>query len=358
MSNGSPGASPVSVPLYPQYIAGTGYKVGIYVGFAADSFRPYEFDTGGIGFWSGYSPQWWPKSSQAQPAVQNHYASGTTYNGVAVPATVYFADPSQTRAALQGQATVAQILTATGHKAADWQETIDAGGAPLFKAFYGDFGASMLAKQGLKSVLLQLSDGPGNGFAVTLGDFPPQNQAGTGSLQIGLTEQDVAGAANRIPLTAQAEGPFAQGVLSIDGTTINQGGGPGGGAAEPPPVNVLFDSGAPVTHIWTGPHLPADALLPYAAGGKVDAKGKGTLAPGHRLTLASGGVTILDFVTGTVAGQNEVVFSPAAASPGNPGNAEGYVNTGIQPFFGRTITFYPGTGTDGFIALSPPVAGG
>jgi hypothetical protein len=346
MPNNPSSPTPVTVPLYPQLLsAGVGFKVGINLGFSSNSYRLYAFDTGGNGFWSGYGP-WWPQTSQTSPTANISYVDGVRYEAIVVTATVYFADASGSQAATQASAQVAQIQTATGPGLGNWQEDINNNQAPVGGTYFGNFGAAMGTNVKVPGVLSQMPGGLNNGFCVTLGSYPEdQSDSLQGSLQIGLSASDIDGATNVIPLTPGAMELIPVGVLSIADTVINTTATPpGGGAPTPQPVHVLLDTGNPTTHITTGTVIPQDTLANLA--GPVDTNGFGTLPAGLRLKLSSGDVTIMEFTTGLTPGKNLVTFSPGAA--GGPGA----VNTGLQPFFGNRVMFYPDS-ENAFISISP-----
>lgn len=372
--------APVTVPLHPVFVPGTGFKLGIQAGFTPDpaDLRLYEFDTGGPGLWAAYSPsaeggaQWWPASQPVPPGtpVSIAYASGNRYQAVPVTTSLYLAGAAPGEVAASLTATVAQIRSAGGSKLKSWQQELESGTAPLYGNFYGDFGADLDTHpmpgyaEGLRSVLLQMPDGRGNGFVVEVGAYPAQPGAPVAaSLQVGLSAADLSGAVGVLPLAQGEKGLTAQGVLYLDGTPVNAPapGAPAGSAA-PQPTAVLFDTGAPSTHVWTGTVVSQETLL-QVSGATADPHGKGTLPPGIALRLVYGDVTILDFTTGAETGKNLVTFSPAKSNPADPqpqgGGAEpqGYVNTGLNAFFGNRLLFYPGGGS-GFISISPAAAGG
>lgn len=356
-------AAPVTVPLQPIFVQETGWKIGITVGFEASpqGWKLFEFDTGGPGFWAGYGSDWWPAFQPIPPEqeLQIKYASGNEYNGIVGTAPLYFAGAPGT-VAMTTTATVARIVHGKV-KGSNWQKDINHNQPPLYSNFYGDFGADLNRYppgpgpgHHVISVLLQVA----NGFVVEIGPYPSSpTQPPTGQLQIGLTEEDISGAANVLPLATGEKGLSATGVLRIGGQAINLPAG-GGGSSGPQPCAVLFDSGAPSTHVWTGTVIPQSALAGLP-GVTVDGNGKGTLPAGLDLELVYDGITIMSFTTGTQTGKNLVTFSPAhtdASSSGpNAGGGEpaGYVNTGLVPFFGNRITFYP-DGGNGFIALAHP----
>jgi hypothetical protein len=356
-------AQPTTVPLHPIFVEGTGWKIGITIGFEASpqGWKLFEFDTGGPGFWAGYSSDWWPTFQPIPPEeqLQIKYASGNEYTGIPGRTPLYFTGAPGT-VAMTATATVARIVHGKV-KGVNWQNDINNNRPPLYSNFYGDFGADLNSYppgpgpgHHVISVLLQVA----NGFIVEIGPYPSSpTQPPTGQLQIGLTEEEISGMATVLPLSTGEKGLSATGVLRIGGRAINLPAG-GGGSSDPQPCAVLFDSGAPSTHIWTGTVIPQSALAGLA-GVTVDGNGKGTLPSGLKLELVYDGITIMSFTTGTQTGKNLVTFSPAHtdASSSGPnaggGDPPGYVNTGLVPFFGNRITFYP-NGGNGFIALAQP----
>jgi len=329
--------APFTVPLTLCSLpTGGGYKLGIKVAFnflpLYMTWRLFELDTGGTGFWSAYNSGWWPQVP-LPPQLQLAYiayASGNEYWGQLTQVGLYF----EGQQAFTSLVNVSQIQIAGGPKLADWQCNVCNDIPPLDGNFYGDFGADMNtdATTGLQSVLLQIA----NGFIVHLGSYPttPGEQV-SASLQIGLSSADISGAPNQLVLTSGEKGLTPTGVLYINHHPVT--------IVPLMPVAVLFDTGTPSMHIWTGSLLSQDLL--FKAAGIVSRSATGQLPDGVQVTLFCDGVTVLDFTAGSQPGLNQVSYAPVKADPSSSDEAVGYVNTGLTPFFDRSIMFSPNTPT-------------
>lgn len=346
----------LSTPLQVIFVAGTGYKVGIQAGFSSGVYQLYEFDTGGVGFWSAYDGSgtsksgWWPRTSNTGIVYQVTYASGNYYQGNPVTLPLYFPCTNlltQAGTELQsGSLQVAQIFEAQGKwgDTTNWQNDVENGVSPLWSNFYGDFGCAMKVNASypqLYSILQQLPQNYvyqdnnqvdlANGYVIIIGPYPgPGGAAGSAfaaSLQLGLLYQNIDSSWQCIPFQEVDGTPSVVGdlYLTFDGCT------------EPFTANlaVLLDSGTPSTHIWSGQLIPQSLLEQHAA-----PDDKKRLADGVGLRLVCNGVTLLDFTCGNETGKNLCVFTPEKAPlSAVPVTIPGRLVTGLQTFFGNQVMF-------------------
>lgn len=205
-------ATPYKIPLELVNIrtaANPEYKLGIYVGLGGGPARLYEFDTGGKGFWAAYSPtagskQWWGTTTVEETGtLSNTYSSGNSYTANLVSTTVslYGADghaPSSAPVVQTNPVDLAQITNYMNSKkpaeVKAWTRSLKNDRPPLFKHFYGDFGASLAPVASSKqsnifSILPQIPmpEGLDVGFIVHVGALGTSTQPW---LQIGIDPTD------------------------------------------------------------------------------------------------------------------------------------------------------------------------
>ena len=201
------------------------YKLGIYVGLGGGAPQLYEFDTGGAGFWAAYTStpnphkgQWWGHYTLLQSdALSNKYESGNVFEADLVTAQIglYGMNSSKNLELLcqsaqpLGVAQIQKYSNSNTKKQADvrkWNNALKNGTPPLYGAFYGDFGATLMPKMiksfnpptcqsglnssdGVYSVLPQLSmKGSGNGFIVHVGKLKKNS---TPWIKVGITSDDL-----------------------------------------------------------------------------------------------------------------------------------------------------------------------
>ncbi|MBN8929273.1 MAG: Hint domain-containing protein [Rhodospirillales bacterium] len=363
-----------TIPLYV-FPYQHGYKIGIEASLdGGTTFHMFEFDTGGTGFWSSYDPAWWGTPATGGTITASAtYTSGWTYDATVVGESVSFqaALPDGSPITLNvGTANVAAILTAekinngtTEVPNATWQNDVTTGVAPLEDWFWGDFGMGLgvgqtgtSAAQDLFAIIPQLPGSLSNGFIIDVGPYPSgtavassQGYVQTGSLQVGLTQQDIDSfpiqihmAGTNTTLTFPNSGQptysevLADGTLSIvdGGTTITSGGSTviTGGTTFVTATGVVFDTGAPTTVVHTGTAITLADL--------------GGLTQGGTFSLYQNGTTFLSFTIGDESGLNQVTIGTTSAiatlAPG------GYVNTGLEPFFQGRVMYDVRDGILGF----------
>ena len=205
-------ATPYKIPLELVNI-GTAkkpeYKLGIYVGLGGGPAKLYEFDTGGKGFWAAYSPtagskQWWGTTTVEETGtLSNTYSSGNSYTANLVSTTVSFygADghaPSSAPVVQTNPVDLAQITNYMNSKkpaeVKAWTRSLKNDRPPLFKHFYGDFGAALTPvasgnQSNIFSILPQIPvpEGLDVGFIVHVGALGSSTQPW---LQIGIDPTD------------------------------------------------------------------------------------------------------------------------------------------------------------------------
>ena len=330
---------PVTVPLYVFPDGSGGFKIGINISLDNNPLLMYEFDTGAAGFYAAYSDKYFPQNDSG-PTFTQTYSSGITYVGRSVSALVGF-EGNPFPAVPLNVAQIEQASRTCKNSAKDftpaqWQQKVNADQPPLWGNFFGDFGSALCAGNGdCSAILPQLPDGLGNGFIVDVGPYPtdktpPKGQSwvSKGTLQIGLTEADIAqfSAANSTQMnpvgTTESATPYfsqhlVNGTLTVGQTNPFTG-----------PTTFVFDTGAPSTMIHFGPGITHADLTNYLNGSAIQ---NGTPVC---MTFKEHGWT-LQFQAGSTPGVNSAETS--ALNLAKPPN--GYVNTGLQPFFLGRVMF-------------------
>lgn len=351
---GTTGASvtPIDIPIYALPFNGS-YKLGIEVSLdGGQTYKMVELDTGASGFFAAYTPDWWSGYTPVgqAPDVMT-YVSGNDYAAQAVNTSVTLKTASGTGLTVDN-VNVGLITTASNGSnftTEDWNTglTSDPTSAPLEDYFYGDFGLGLNDNNGIEAVLGQLTGGLSDGFIINIGTYPDGAGGQIGTLQVGLTDADIASyhtiialdgqsttntfANSGLPTYAKAQ---ADGAISIDGTITD--------------THFIFDTGATQTDIFTGTTLSADGhttghTLTRGTNVLLSAPGAADGDMGWALSIAS---------TGTVAGVNAVHVSPAAGAT-NPGA----VNTGIGAYWGESVMFDIADGIMGFSSIACFAAG-
>lgn len=363
MTDASSSVTAVTLPLYVFPIPGkSGFKIGIKISFDGKTFKMYEFDTGGSGFWAAGNANWWPNPKQPNPdpgPQHIKYSSGIKYQAKPVVTDIYFENTSIPPLS----ATVAWITEATEGKneqfAEDWQNALTESDppAPLFGSFFGDFGmglAPFMEQNGGESVFFavipQLASC--NGFIIDLGPCPRGKQPSQegwvqqGSIQIGVSTQDIDGFPYRFTMQQSSGQYFPQSGIQCYCEELVAGtlelAPP---SAEPTPftaqLNFIFDTGAPTMEIHTGTQLLTDSELDPYLDKDLASVGKGGTSVKNKtkLTLSapsgdSASDTLLQFTTDGQSGVN--LANATNLNIQNP--LDGYVNTGLIPYFqGRVL---------------------
>lgn len=350
---------PLTGDAAPGDPASPDYKIGIEVvlanpqtGGATDPIL-YEFDTGGEGFFASVPTAsaggFTPAASLGQ--VYTQYFSGITYTGnaqvlrVSLPGAVAYVAEVPVGVDLSVESVVGQV-TELGEwrpgKKVKW---------PIFGHFYGDFGASLQATTvqttpatdqpantvSMLSMLLQLPmfTAQSAGFIVDVGPYPG-GAVSSGRVIVGLTPALRSLFGKTVKMNSA--GSYTPATLSGAFNTFSEV--PIAGqvqvAQQQPQQNVgiLFDTGAPPITFHPGPNLP-ESYAPQNQQPLV-------------LTAADeqgGTATLLDIIVGDVPCQTQagMAQSPSANDP------QGYVNTGLAPFFANPIMFDLANGVIGFV---------
>ncbi len=333
-----PGQS-LSIPLHVLPIpGGGGYKVGITVqakNQLGQSTAPtlFEFDTGGQGFWLSPQGGTLPTPALNDCPLNIQYTSGIQYWAQPQQLTLTF---TEAQPPLSANATVGVIGKMLDAKTSNT--------FPIFGNFYGDFGATLQAfvqpqqtptpANSLLTVLAQLPAPYNTGFIVDVGAYP-----GTGGrtpsapqLIVGLTRALRDWFPNTIPMApgtpytspgGQTFPTFKENLISanlhLNSATTNG-------------ISVVFDTGAPAAVVHEG--SPTTSPVIPAQGDQLQ------LTP----NTSSPTYAILEFTVGQTPGVNQASHSTQDVL----GITEGYINTGITPFFQSPIMFDLANGVIGF----------
>ena len=271
------------------------FKIGINVGLGGGIPKLYEFDTGGPGFWAAYNKnlkpasQWWGDTNLiASSAMSIKYTSGNEYTANLVGTQIELFDPSEQKASSplckSSTVQISQITSFNNSKSANsvvkqWNTRLAHGKAPLYKHFWGDFGAALhpamssTVEQGVYNVLNQFQTGAEhNGFIVHIGDLSKsQYKQQKPYVQIGINATDI----NSFPYQFQmntlcpSTGPgspncplwstfsntavntFAEAQFNADVTLNGIAGSPP--AELLPGMGIIIDSGATLANIYQNP---------------------------------------------------------------------------------------------------------
>lgn len=351
-SGGSASLSADSSTTYdiPLYVLSFGnqYKIGIELSLDdGATYKMYEFDTGGTGLYAVYNPTWW----SSYTAVSNnpsvfYYTSGNTYTAQTVSTTVTFQTSSGSAVGVSSNVGLISSADDPGSKGftpTSWNS--DTTGlvtsAPLQKNFYGDFGVGLSsAESGIDNILSQFPSGASNGFAVTVGNEPTDGAGGIGSLEVGLTAADIAGYTTIIAMqgangleTFSNSGEtsyqelLAEGMLIISSYLS--------GTLEVP-TDYVFDTGAPSTEIHSGSVINSSVIS--------------SINNSDGLVLSAASVTVDGTITSGWVLENTGDYSVGSSNA--IGDATGYVNTGLNAFWGVSVMFDLADGVIGFKVIA------
>jgi hypothetical protein len=370
-----------NVPLYIFPDSVGGYKIGINVSLnGGQTYQMYEFDTGGQGFWSAYNASWFTNPvTSGDTFTTNTYSSGITYaaqvvtepitlqgtvSGSMGPTTTLLTVNTGTVAAIENAEKPTQPDPFTDQQFQNDISNSPTPIPPIYNTFFGDFGMALgTSSYNLYGILPQLV-GYSNGFIVNLGTYPtsntPINAQGyvqIGTLQVGLTDQDIASfptlitmqGSNGTTLFPGTNEPTYQERLGAGNVDISNGSVSYSGA-----TSFVFDTGAPSTEVHPNT-TEANAIASI-----ID--NNGNLVPGTIFTMSSPGATQpvppgtlaanwqMSFPTENQSGLNEVGIASAESGTG-------YVNTGLQPFFQGPVMYDVSDGVIGFNPISCFAAG-
>jgi hypothetical protein len=386
MSDAPPTTNPVKIPLYVFPLpGGGGFKIGIKVSFDNKTFKMYEFDTGGTGFWAAGNPNWWSNFSPQQPGPKDQqtikYSSGIQYTANPVVTDIYFEN-----GLAQVSAQVARIFEATKKKdkefKTDWLNAFNEPDPkpPLYGQFFGDFGmglAPFVSKTSgdpvFFAVLPQLTQPLCDGFIIDIGPYPKTNTPvnaepwlQTGFIQIGLAPGDAAQFPNQFKMQPWESLPASNPVFPNSGMPTYAEELVQGSLTLSPPsfcfgdqTGIVLDTGAPSIELHTGTdQITIPTLNPYLkqdlqentpmttpANSKSAVKVNTTLllkSPSQK-TASSGSNILMQVTVGGKSGQNL-----ASATTLNLQGSSGYINTGLVPFFDGPVLYDLRNGIIGF----------
>ena len=385
MSDTPPAINPVKIPLYVfQSSGGSGYKIGIKVSFDNKTFQMYEFDTGGSGFWAAGNANWWSQYSTPQPdpgpqTIQ--YSSGIQYIANPVVTQIYFENvpaPLTAQVARIFQATRGGDISNQDQQFdVDWQNALTQPSPkpPLWGQFFGDFGMGLAPFVNQTSgdtvffaVLPQLTQPLCDGFIIDLGPYPANNAAGAGGwvqegfIQIGLAPGDTAQFPNQFKMqpatNLDAQDPvFPNSGIPTYAEKLVQG----SLTLSPPSfcfedqTGIVFDTGAPTIELHTGTdQITVANLNPYLnqplsanSNGNSTSNVKEGMSFLLTAPLQNPGPDSSDVLIGITAEDTDGL-NLAGATTLNIQGTEGYVNTGLVPFFNGPVLYDLKQGIIGF----------
>jgi len=298
-------------------------KYGIDVAIGDNPSQIYEFDTGGVSFFAGYSPDFWRDVPLTTTPISEVYSSGNYYNGVVADTAITLGRGSQTVSTSQ-PIQIGAILAGGNTNTGTVFDFTDPDAPPVQDHFFGDFGASFATTPvpgqtvPMANPLFQLPGNLSSGFLVQLGPIGVDPQ-----LSVGVTDALRDQFTYAVPVTPQPGGETypvsGYDVLSWFGfapayTATGADGQKQIG--ETPTLPSLIDSGAPST----GVRIKGGTGFPYSSTGTVP----GQLQPGTTFTAVfpttagrealrweftagdNGSVSLVDYQEGVLGGAQNV----------------------------------------------------
>lgn len=343
-----------TIPLYymPMYVRNQYVKYGIDVAIGDNPSRTYWFDTGGAGFFAGYSPNAWQGVPPVGPGpIIETYASGLSVTGPATrtPITIGRGTTAVTTAPLQ---LLAGVSSGTGSQTYDYSDP-DAG--PVVTRFFGNFGGNfdqlVVPDQipQLSSALFQLPGNLSTGFLVRVGPIGIP-----GELTVGATPALVAQFPYAIAVPHNPDEPAYPGTkrypalqmwgFTGDYSVTCQAGSPGcnepGVPQELGSLPTLFDTGFAFTAVRLGSTTTSAPSTEILGCNPTTAKGSGcALNPGTTFTAKFAGAGDRpDLTWSFVAGSNGSVNTVNYNTTGTGAPAQN-VNTGLNLFNDFDVLF-------------------
>jgi len=337
-----------TIPLYymPMYVRNQPVKYGIDVAIGDNPSRTYWFDTGGAGFFAGYSPNGWQGVPPVGPGpITETYASGLSVTGPATrtPITIGHGATAVTTAPLQ---LLAGVSSGTGRKTYDYSDP-DAG--PVVTRFFGNFGGNFnqLVVPGqspqLSSALFQLPGNLSTGFLVHVGPIGTPGELTVGATPALLAQFPYAIAVPHNP--AQPEYPGTNGYTALQMWGVEATYSVTCQACLLPlalnggvPIATIFDTGVSSTSIRLGSDVHS---APFTTEKDCDPTGKDgcSLKSGATFTATFAGAgdhpdLTWSFVAGSNGSVNAVNYD--TTSTGAPAQN---VNTGLNLFNDFDVLF-------------------
>ncbi len=373
------------------------YKIGINVGLGGGSPRLYEFDTGGSAFWAAYNPelkpgiQWWGDTTQvSEGGMSIQYTSGNEYTANLVATKVALYPPSARKkthplCSTPDRVNVAQITNFTNTKNKDksrqWVTRIKNNKGPLYRSFWGDFGAALhpsMSANGLNgayTVLNQFQTGANhNGFIVHIGNLSKPNKQRP-YVQIGLNHEDLnsfpyqfkmnslcpaadlpsANCPSWSSFSNSAVNTFMEAQLNGDVTLNSKGGIPNSELL--PEMGIIIDSGATFANIFQNPNCINNCTVP---GSFIQSPRpvpdvtptiyRGLLIEGHSAVITGKTLNNNEFKT-TLTQSSHPLNSSIGANYSlkkHPTGGQGTMNTGILLYSSWDVMFDITSGIVGF----------
>ena len=334
-----------TIPLHymPEYSTDGNMQVkyGIDVAIGDNPSQLYEFDTGGPGFFAGYSPDYWQGVTLGTDQIDVVYTSGNYYNAVATTTSITIGQGSDTVTTQPIQ--LGAILQGGNQNTGATFDFTDPFAPPVDGRFFGDFGASFgLARvpgtnDALASALFQLPGNLSSGFLAQLGPIGEQPQ-----LTVGVTDALRAQFPYAVPVFPAVGGQYpvsgypvleAFGFTPVYTVTGEQSGVelPLGTTTWPgcstPCLPTIIDSGAPSTNV----RLP-DVDKPYSEG---DALKPGTTFTATFPTTEGREPLTWSFVAGSNGSVDAVNYSNQSGAAFAGQN----LNTGLNLYNGYDVMF-------------------
>ncbi|MDA2892628.1 right-handed parallel beta-helix repeat-containing protein [Mycolicibacterium sp. BiH015] len=334
-----------TIPLHymPEYSTnGTmQVKYGIDVAIGSNASQIYEFDTGGPGFFAGYSADFWKNVNLGTDQVDVTYTSGNYYNSVATTTSITIGTGKNT---VTTQPILLGAILAGGNKNTGATFDFDDPFAPPVDGrFFGDFGASfgvtpvLGTNEVLANPLFQLPGNLSSGFLAQLGPIGSSPQ-----LTVGVTDALRAQFPYAVPVFPAIGGQYpvsgyqileAFGFAPVYTVTGEQSGVtlPLGTTTLPncsdPCLPTIIDSGAPSTNV----RLP-DVAKPYEVNNSLK---PGTTFTATFPTIPGRDPLIWTFVAGTNGSVNAVNYSNETGAAFDGQN----VNTGLNMYNDFDVMF-------------------
>ena len=198
-------SSVVESPVYVPLVQADDGKWFIELSLGGGSSpAPFEFDTGGTGFYAAYSTNpspssWWGTNvTPTSTPAYNYYDSGETYTGNVVQTMVtFFGSSNNPLVGTPGNVTVGQITNISKNGLTNWDSSsvmTTNQRPPVQGNFYGDFGLSLnlntnYSANPLENLIAQMTftNGVTPGFVVNVQSNNPYLQIGLDSSQTHLS---------------------------------------------------------------------------------------------------------------------------------------------------------------------------
>lgn len=390
------------VPLKTVNIGSTSapvYKIGINVGLGGGTPKLYEFDTGGPGFWAAYNKnlkpasQWWGDNHLiAEGAMSIQYTSGNEYTANLVGTQIELFDPTEkggkSPLCTTGTVQISQITSFNNSKSANsvvkqWNTRLAHGKAPLYKHFWGDFGAALhptmsaTVEQGVYTVLNQFQTGAEhNGFIVHIGNLSKsQYKQQRPYVQIGLNTTDINSFPYQFQMNAlcSSSGPdspscplwstfsnttvntFAEAQFNADVTVNGRAGSPH--AELLPSMGIIIDSGATLANIYQNPNCVTNCYVsksfiadPRPEPGISPTLYKGLFVNGYSATISVASqkeATFRTTLTQSSKPLNSIINANYSANKAGSGKG-GVMNTGVLFYSNWDVMYDVTAGVIGF----------